>query len=179
MVCTCRSDRKWYIPGSLRHSTELLNQYIQQRLLSAQEGTNHSLSLDYLKESVKQCKVPPEVVDRLNYFKEYLTENHPLKVCECRAPTRCCGSCAKECNTRCVQDLLQRLYFELIWGDDKIKDEVQYVLTSRDTTYEDLCKVYNWCIIRHRLVLREETEKYDYSSSFKVDETGGIAVDML
>lgn len=171
MVCVCEPDIRWFIPGSLRHSTVELNKYIRERLKNVINGGSWSdLAIDTLKNDL------PEYAD-VQLIKEHLLEEHPFRTCECRYPTRCCGDCKQNCSVRCVQDLLTRLFFATQSEDPMIRSEVLYVLMNPNTKYEDLCRVHNWCLYRRRATTGGWTDAYDYSSTIKVDEKGNPVVD--
>lgn len=170
MVCTCEPNQRWYIPGSLRHPTPEMEEYVHTRLHLAIKDPL-TLSMDYLKEQVKDLPPMNLVESRL-----FLGQHHPFKEYECRCPSRCCGSCSKKCMTRCVQDLLQRLYFESIWGNSTIKNLIKYVLAQENTGYVELCSVYNQCLYEHKL-RKEIIDAYDYGCTCKIDDKGLPLVD--
>ena len=76
----------------------------------------------------------------------------PFRIKSCTQAMCCCGNCATRCNSRCVQDVIHKVYMKALniymgyipYKDASLEARICYdALTNPKITYQSLCEIVN------------------------------------
>lgn len=189
MRCLCvHSEKYWDIENRCARSS--VNDYIRERGRVAREIQAEAEKIDDPEEKrdllatglTNMLTLRKYARNDVNESRRELCEKIPFKLAPCGSPFACCGSCTRDCNKRCVQDVMQRIYFMcnnayLGYEVDKDQQLALKELLNPRVTYEGLLSiVHDKMIKRKNKRLKEDLQKevlsenpyiFDYSPTIK------------
>lgn len=112
----------------------------------------------------------------------------PFRGGSCPRSMRCCGMCTRQCQTRCVQDCLHRLYMWKQLVDNTPEDEreqiplsIRYIVNQKFESHAHLSLLVGEILSRNRNPLVDQYMKdahlYHTENPYKIDYSPRVASD--